>query len=210
MSNESGQVNVVLDDLSLQPKELQAYEEILGIVVYSVLARGAKLLITSQYKPRSNLLRSLGLSSSVVIDVPNFTISEIEQFAQQLGCPEEDAKTWAELFQFPTRRHPGLVHALLTHLREKDWEQQDVIKSILQTPQEVIEEHEAARQLLMDLPEDRREFLYRLSLLTEFRKDYALNIGEIPESIPYSGDVFSQLVGPWLDQVSESYCYVNR
>ena len=209
MSNESGQVNVVLDDLSLQPKELQAYEEILGIVVYSVLARGAKLLITSQYKPRSNLLRSLGLSSSVVIDVPNFTISEIEQFAQQLGCPEEDAKTWAELFQFPTRRHPGLVHALLTHLREKDWEQQDVIKSILQTPQEVIEEHEAARQLLMDLPEDRREFLYRLSLLTEFRKDYALNIGEIPESIPYSGDVFSQLVGPWLDQVSESYYTIS-
>ena len=209
ISNESSQVNVVLDDLSLQPQQLRMYKEELSTLVYKVMERGAKLLITSQYKPRSNLLRSLGLSSSVVINVPNFTISEIKQFAQQLGCPEEDAKTWAELFQFPTRRHPGLVHALLTHLREKDWEQQDVIKSILQTPQEVIEEHEAARQLLMDLPEDRREFLYRLSMLTEFRKDYALNIGEIPKPIRYTGDVFSQLVGPWIDQVSENYYIIS-
>ena len=209
VSNESSQVNVVLDDLNLQPQQLRTYKEELSVLVYKVMERGAKLLITSQYKPHSNLLRSLGLSSSVVINVPNFTISEIEQFAQQLGCPEEDAKTWAELFQFPTRRHPGLVHALLTHLREKDWEQQDVIKSILQTPQEVVEEHEAARQLLMDLPEDRREFLYRLSLLTEFRKDYACNIGEIPKPIPYPGDVFSQLVGPWIDQVSENYYTIS-
>ena len=209
VSNESSQVNVVLDDLNLQPQQLRTYKEELSVLVYKVMERGAKLLITSQYKPHSNLLRSLGLSSSVVINVPNFTIPEIEQFAQQLGCPEEDAKTWAELFQFPTRRHPSLVHALLTHLREKDWKQQDVIKSILQTPQEVVEEHEAARQLLMDLPEDRREFLYRLSLLTEFRKDYACNIGEIPKPIPYPGDVFSQLVGPWIDQVSENYYTIS-
>ena len=210
VSNEAGQVNVALDDLNLQPKELQAYEEILGIVVYGILARGAKLLITSQYKPRSNLLRSLGLSSSIVINISNFTIPEIEQFAQQLGCPEEDAKTWAELFQFPTSRHPALVHALLTHLREKGWKQQDVIESILQTPQKVVEEREAARQLLMDLPEDRREFLYRLSLMsTMFRKDYVLNIGEIPKPIPYPGDVFSQLVGPWIDRVSENYYTIS-
>ena len=209
VSNQSSQVNVVLDDLSLQPQQLRTYNEELSVLVNKVMERGAKLLITSQYKPHNNLLRNLGLSSSVVINVPNFTISEIEQFAQQLGCPEKNAKTWAELFQFPTRRHPGLVHALLTHLREKDWEQQDVIKSILQTPQEVVEEHEAARQLLMDLPEDRREFLYRLSLLTEFRKDYACNIGEIPKPIPYPGDVFSQLVGPWIDQVSENYYTIS-
>ena len=209
VSNESVPVNVVLDDLNLQSQQLRGYEEALGVVVYRGLERGAKVLITSQYKPRSNLLGSLGLSSSVVINVPNFTIPEIEQFAQQLGCPEEDAKTWAELFHFPTRRHPGLVHALLIHLREKDWKQQDVIKSILQTPQEVLEEREASRQLLMDLPEDRREFLYRLSLLTEFRRDYAINIGEIPEPLTHPGDIFSQLVGPWIDQVSENYYTVS-
>ena len=207
--NQSSQVNVVLDDLNLQPQQLRTYNEELSVLVNKVMERGAKLLITSQYKPHNNLLRNLGLSSSVVINVPNFTISEIEQFAQQLGCPEENAKTWAKLFQFPTRRHPGLVHALLTHLREKDWEQQDVIKSILQTPQEVVEEHEAALQLLIDLPEDRREFLYRLSLLTEFRRDYACNIGEIPKPIPYPGDVFSQLVGPWIDQVSKNYYTIS-
>ena len=209
ISKQSSQVNVVLDDLNLQPQQLRTYKEELSVLVYKVIEHEAKLLITSQYKPHSNLLRNLGLSSSVVINVPNFTIPEIEQFAQQLGCPEEEAKTWAELFQFPTRRHPGLVHALFTHLREKDWGQQDVIKSIWQAPQGVVEEHEAARQLLMGLPEDRRKFLYRLSLLTEFRKDYACNIGEIPKPIPYPGDVFSQLVGPWIDQVSENYYTIS-
>ena len=65
-------------------------------------------------------------------------------------------------------------------------------------------------QLLIDLPEDQREFLYRLSLLsTAFRKDYAHNIGEIPESIPYPGDVFSQLVGPWIDPVNETYYTIS-
>ncbi len=210
ISNRSSQINVVLDDLNLQPQQLQAYEEILGMVVYSLRAGGAKLLITSQHKPPNNFIRSLSLSSPVVVHVPNFTISEIEQFARQLGCPTEEAKTWAKLFQLSTSGHPRLVHALLTHLREKGWHRQDVIESILQTPQEVVEEREAARQLLLDLPEDRREFLYRLSLmLAVFRRDYALNIGEIPKPIPYPGDVFSQLVGPWIDQVSENYYTIS-
>ena len=210
ISSESTQVNVVLDDLNLQPQQLQAYKEGLGVVIYRVLERGAKILITSQHKPRNNFIRSLGLSSSMVIDVPNFTIPEIEQFAEQLGCPAEKAKTWAEWFQLPTRRHPGLVHALFMHLREKDWKQQDVIESIWQTPQEVVEEREAARQLVTNLPENQREFLYRLSLInTEFRKDYALNIGEIPEPITHQGDIFSQLTGPWIDQVDETYYTIS-
>ena len=205
VSNQSAQVNVVLDDLNLQPQQLRTYEEILGIVVYRVLERGAKLLITSQYNPPNNLIRSLGLSSSLVVHVPNFTIPEIEQFATKMGCPAEDAKDLAELFQFPTKRHPRLVHALLTQLRKNGWKRQDVIESILQTPPELAKELEDARQLLADLSEDQREFLYRLSLLTMFRRDYALNIGKIPEPISHPGLIFSQLVGPWIDQISETY-----
>ena len=206
VSNQSSPVNVVLDDLNLQ---LQKYEDALGIVVYAVRERSAKLLITSQHKPPNNLTRNLGVSSSVTINVPNFTESEIEQFAEQMGCPADDVKNWATLIQAHTGGHPRLVHARLDRLREEEWKQQDTIESILQTPQEVVEEREQARQLLMDFPEDRREFLYRLSLLTEFRKDYALNIGEIPESILHPGDVFSQLVGPWIDQVNETYYTIS-
>ena len=83
-------------------------------------------------------------------------------------------------------------------------------EGILQTPQDVVEEREEARRLLINLPEDQRELLYRLSLLSAaFRKDYARNIGEIPESIPYPGDVFSQLVGPWIDPASETYYTIS-
>ena len=210
VSNQSAQVNVVLDDLNLQPQQLRAYEEVLGIVIYRVMERGAKLLITSQHKPPNNFIRLLGVSKEITVDVPNFTIPEIEQFARQLGCSAEKAKTWAELFQLPTRRHPRLVHALLIQLRKNGWKRQDVIESILRTPPELVKELEEAQQLLTDLPEDQQEFLYRLSLMvTEFRKDYALNIAEIPESISYPGRIFSQLVGPWIDQVSENYYTIS-
>ena len=206
VNNQSARVNIVLDDLNLQTQQLQEYEKILGDMIYSFLQCGVKLLVTSQYKPPKNLIRRLGIPSSVLISIPNFTISEIEQFAQQLGCPAEKAKTWAKLFQLPTKRHPRLVHALLTHLRKNGWKEQDVIESILQTPPELAKELEEVQKLLTNLPEDQQEFLYRLSLMdTEFRKDYALNIGEISESIPYPGRVFSQLVDPWMDPVDKTY-----
>ena len=68
--NQSSQSHVVLDDLNLQPQQLRSYEEVLGIVVYRVLERGGKLLITSQQKLPNNLTRQLGVSSPVVVPVP--------------------------------------------------------------------------------------------------------------------------------------------
>ncbi len=210
VSNQSGQVNVVLDDLNLQPQELRGYEEILGTMICRILERGAKLLITSQHKPPPNLIRSLGVSSSVTINVPNFTEPEIRQFAEEMGCPANDIDTRVTLIQGHTGGHPRLVHAWLTRLQEKGWAEQNIRTSILHPPEEVKEEREAARLLLTDLPEDRREFLYRLSLMSiGFRKDYALNVAEIPEPILHPGDVFGRLVGPWIDQVSETYYTVS-
>ena len=213
VSNQSIQVNVVLDDLNLQPQELRGYEEILGTVIYRIFERGAKLLATSQHKPPPNLIRSLGVSSSVTINVRDFTESEIRQFAEEMGCPANDMDTWVTLIQAHTGGHPRLVHAWLVRLREEGWDEQNILPSILQPPEEVVEEREAARKLLADLPKDRREFLYRLSLMPIgfFRKDYALNIAEIPDPKPIShpGDVFSQLVGPWIDPVDRTYYAIS-
>ena len=210
VSNQSEQINIVLDDLNVQPQELQQYEEVLGIVVYRVLERGAKLLITSQHKLPNNLIRHLGVSPSIIVHVPDFTISEIEQFARQLGCPAGDAKNWTKLIQLHTSGHPRLVHAQLDRLREAGWRQPDTIEAILKAPKKVVEERGAARQLLTELPDDQREFLYRLSLMpTGFRRDYAVNVGELPDSISHPGDVFDRLVGPWIDPVDESYFAIS-
>ena len=210
ISSQSSQSNVVLDDLNLRPDRLQEYEEMLGVVVYRVLERGAKLLITSQHNPPNNFIRQLGVSSSTVVQVPDFTKSEIEQFAEQLGCPADDAKNCAELVQLHTSGHPRLVHARLVRLREEGWPRPDTLEDFVKPPKEVGEERGAARQLLMALPDDYREFLYRLSLVsTGFRKDYAVNIGEIPDAIPHSGDVFNRLVGPWIDSVDEKYFMIS-
>ena len=210
VNSQSVQVNVVLDDLNLQPQELRGYEETLGAVIYGILERGAKLLITSQHKPPPNFTRSLGLSSSVGINVPNFTESEIKQFAEKMGGPANDIDTWVTLIQAHTGGHPRLVHAWLVRLQEEGWDEQDIIKNLLQPSEEIVEEREAARQLLTNLPENQREFLYRLSLMSfGFSEDYAKNIAEIPEPISYPGDVFSQLVGPWIDPIDETYYTIS-
>ena len=209
VSNQSSQVNIVLDDLDLRPQELRKYEEDLGVVVYRVLESGAKLLITSQHKLPSNFSRRLNMSQSVIIHVPDFTISEIEQFARQLGCPANNIEAWAKVTQAQTGGHPRLVHALFAQLQQENWKR-DIIESILRSPQELVDEREQARQLLLNLPGDQRELLYRLSLMpTEFNKDCALNIGDIPESIDHPGDILSQLIGPWIDPVDETYYKVS-
>ena len=209
ISNQSSQINIVFDDLNLQPQQLRQYEEDLGTVVYRVLERGAKLSITSQYNLSNNVIRRLGISESVVFTVPNFTIHEIEQFAEQLGCSANQTETWAKLIRLHTNGHPRLVHARLTRLQAKDWKE-GKNESIFQTPREVVEEREEARRLLMDLSEDQRELLYRLSLISiEFKKDCALNIGDIPKSISHPGDTFSQLVGPWIDPTRETYYTIS-
>ena len=210
VSRESSQVNIVLDDLNLQPQHLREYTEILTVVVNRVRESRVKLLITSQHKPPNNLTRDLGVSSSLTINVPNFTESEIEQFAREMGCPADAAEFWTKLIQAHTGGHPRLVHARLVQLQGENWTQQETIETILLTPREVIQEREDARQLLMKLPENQREFLYRLSLISiGFRKDYALNIADIPKPISHPGDVFSQLVGPWIDQVNETYYTIS-
>ena len=209
ISNQSSPVNIVLDDLNLQPQELRGYKESLGVVVDRVLERGAKLLITSQYKPPNNFILQLDVSPSIVVHVPDFTLTEIEHFAEQLGCPADGAKARANLIRLHTRGHPRLVHAWIARLRDEDWKQ-DMNEDVLHPPPPVIEEREAARQLLINSLDDQREFLYRLSLMaTEFRKDYAINIGEIPHSISHPGDVFDRLVGPWIDPVDESYFIIS-
>ena len=208
VSRQPSQVNIVLDDLDLQPQELRKYEEVLGILVYRALECGAKLLITSQHMLPDNFGRRLGMSQSVTIPVPNFTISEVEQFAQQLGCPTDDPEDWAKVTRAQTGGHPMLVHALFVQLQQEYWKR-DIIESIVQPPQELVDEREQARQLLIDLSEDQREFLYRLSLISTFRKDYALNIGEIPKPIPHPGDIFDQLAGPWIDPIGETYYRIS-
>ena len=209
LNNQSSQVNIVLDDLDLHPQESRGYEEVLGVVVYKVLERGAKLLITSQYELPGSLIRLFGISSSAALQVPNFTISEIEQFAQQLGCPVSNTEVWAKLTQLHTSGHPRLVHARLARLSEKGWKL-DENENIFQTPPEVVKEREEVRKLLINLPEDQRELLYRLSLMsTKFRKDYVLNIGEIPTPISYPGDIFTQLIGPWVDPAGETYYRIS-
>src|SRR5207249_2474914 len=51
------------------------------------------------------------------------------------------------------------------------------------------------------LPEAAREMLYRLSLsFTTLKRSHALRIATAAPAIPRAGEIFDQLVGPWLEQ----------
>ena len=201
--------DIILDDLDLQPAALKQYEDALGVLIYRVLESKKRILLTSQNKPPNNLMRRLSLATEVGIKVPGFTELEIAEFATQLGCPSKITENTAKLVWIHTSGHPRLVHARLIRLRETGWNQ-DFGGAILQTPSEVVEEREEARQLLLDLPDHQRELLYRLSLMfTRFRREVAIAVGEIPESIPYPGDILSQVVGPWIDPVDDTYFAVS-
>ena len=66
--------------------------------------------------------------------------------------PTNELKTCVISIQTHTLGHPKLVHARLAQLREKNWKEKYTIESLLQTPQEVKDEREAARQLVSKLP----------------------------------------------------------
>ena len=209
ISDHPKQSNIVLEDLDARLHKLKNYQEEIRFLVDELMDRGGRLLITCQHRLPDTFLRDMGVEPPTVALVSNFIISEIEKFAEQLGCPGCVATNCAEWIGMHTNGHPMLVNVLLNRFRATGWRLPDTVDGILNPPKEVGEERRAARHLLEDLPTDHREFLYRLSPVVSFRRNLALGIGEIPKPLRQPGHIFDQLVGPWIDRVDEYYYTVS-
>lgn len=203
--------NVVLDDLDLSSSHAHKYEDYLGGLFYTVMERNGQVIITSQKPLSTRLSRGLNLDSKSLYSAPPFDEEEIAMFAVQLGCSDDElARNWSKVILLHTRGHPQLVHAYLIHLADTQWPILNA-NNLFKTPPSVIHERSETRELLVEqLPEEHRELIYRLSIISgSFRRDHAIAIGEISPPIVYSGDTFDRLIGPWIESLGGEYYRVS-
>jgi tetratricopeptide (TPR) repeat protein len=200
-------VNVVLDDLDLSPAHSRQYEDYLGGLLYTVLGRSGRIIITGQKPLPERVSHLLGLDLKSVYSMPPFDGDEIAGLALQLGCLDEKvAQNWAKVILLHTKGHPQLVHARLLHLADARW---PALKhdDLLKTPPDVVRERSEAREMLIEqLSEEQRELVYRLSIIGGlFRRDHAVTIGENTPPIPHPGDALDRLIGPWIEPFHREY-----
>lgn len=192
--------SLIIDGLDLDAAHLRLCEEHLGGVLHTVFSRRGRVILTTARSLPDRILRQCGIESSSIRIVPPFTEEDIATFATSLGCSDpERAKQWATAIALHTRGHPQLVHARLYRLAQLQWPplRPDDLFSL---PSDVLDEQSQARQLLSHADEAQRDLLYRLSVIGgSFRRDHAIAIGESAPPVTHPGDVFDQLVGPWIE-----------
>ena len=179
IEKEKTVVEVVIDDIDLAPAHARTCEDYLGGLLYTLLKRNGRIVITSQKDLPQRLTRHLGLKAQSLRHVVPLNENEIVSFALQLGCPNAPlAQTWAKVILAHTGGHPQLVHARLIALSDSQWSS-PTASDVLTTPSEITLERIEARKLLVEqLREPQLELVYRLSLLTGFfRRDHAIAIG---------------------------------
>jgi len=137
--------------------------------------------------------------------VPNLTREELQELALKLGCPTSSAHQHAAFVEIQTSGHPQLAHARLLTLSRAGWP--DAAHAVLALPSSDLTQLKTeARQLIRDLSDGEIELLYRLSVIGgTFRRDHAIRVGMLKPEVTLSADCFDHLVGPWIEQINESY-----
>jgi tetratricopeptide (TPR) repeat protein len=207
IERENTPINIVLDDLDLSPASTRQYEDYFGGLLYTLFARGGRIIITSRNSLTERLSHILGLNTKCFHKVPYFTEEDITDFALRIGCEDQRlARDWAKVILLQTKGHPQLIHARLLNLSGCGWPSLTP-DDLLKTPPDIHRERAVARELLIvQLSINERELIYRLSIIVGlFRRDHAIAIAENKPSLEHSGDVFDHLVGPWIEPLHGEY-----
>ncbi len=192
--------SLIIDGLDLDAAHLKLCEEQLGGVLHTLFSRRGRVILTTARPLPDRVLRQFAIGSSSIRIVPPFTEEDIAAFATSLGCPDPKlAKQWATAIALHTGGHPQLVHARLHRLAQLQWPPMQP-DDLFCLPSDVVNEQSQARQLLSHADDDQCDLLYRLSLISgSFRRDHAIAIAESQPPVTHPGDVFDQLVGPWIE-----------
>ncbi|PYL09684.1 MAG: hypothetical protein DME33_03330 [Verrucomicrobia bacterium] len=196
---------IVLDDLDLSPGAAGHYRDVLSGIVYTIRARRGQLLVTSQRHIPTNVAQMLDADPTCEFNVPNLTREELQELALKLGCPTSSAEQHAAFVEIQTNGHPQLAHARLRTLSRAGWP--NAANTAFALPSNDLAQLKTeARQLIRDLSPGEIELLYRLSLIGgTFRRDHAIRVGMLKPEVTLSADCFDHLVGPWIEQINESY-----
>lgn len=204
-----GRPSIVLDDLHNDMLVHSEIESIIGSIIQFVRDKGGLVVITSQKPPFQRLVRKLCPSSLELTQVPLFNEAEIVEFATNLGCPQETlTATYRRILLLQSKGHPQLLHARLLKLKTDGWPPL-LATDILSIPPEIAREKSEVRSLILgQLPQEHRDLVYRLGILSHlFRKDHAIAIASIEPQLSNPGDVFDAIVGPWVEPVGQGEYY---
>ncbi|MGA2657542.1 MAG: hypothetical protein ABSH34_08480 [Verrucomicrobiota bacterium] len=203
-------IHLAVDNLDFEVSDMPRVETILGALLRSVRRRDGDFVLTTRREVPGRLLHKLQVNPDAVYRIPSFTEDEIAEFSEGLGCPAGGlASAVAKIVRLQTAGHPQLVHARLLGLSRNGWPWPRT-HDLLGQPPEIAQELDVARQLLMDIPEGDRELLYRLSILTgRFRRDQVLSIAQIEPPVQFGGDVFTRLLGPWIELARNGYYRIS-
>ncbi|MGC2492760.1 hypothetical protein [Candidatus Binatus sp.] len=192
---------IVCDDLLPLSSDTRT-SEIVRAAITQAIARGQKLLVTSQGLPSSRF-HSEFTNSMYVTSAPPLEENEILELLGSAGLTvPSTASTWANYLSATTGGHPQLVSARIVHARQQEWKLSD--DELLKEPRTVDQVKAEARGLLADsIPsEESREMARRLSVVMGvFSRDFAINLGSSLPALKEPGQAFDRLVGPWIEEV---------
>lgn len=198
--------SLVVDDFNPAGVDLPPLLQKLAILSRLTLMQGGRMIVTTQRLLGNVFLRQSNIPPQTLQSVPAFQEEEVKELCLQAGCPPDNRLTpWTKIIGNQTGRHPQLVHARVKVANRRGWPL-PTIEDVLETPKEISDERQLARQLLLELNEGDVELLYRLSLASEpFRRDQVICVGEITPTIARPGDRFDALVGPWIESAGGKY-----
>lgn len=194
-----GRHGLIADDVP----DMDALEEGSRLVraIGMAVERGDHLILTSYRKPTAGGRLVLGISETVVIEVPLLAVEEIEEIVLRGGGDGN----WAGAVWLASRGgHPQLARALVVGLQRRGWPGDERDRLLIEGAPEISEQLEATRRKLVRAVPDEpgRSLLYRLGLLAgRFPRKIAIALGAIEPAAQLPGERFDALVGPWVDRV---------
>lgn len=201
IEDQQERIDCLIDDINFDLKT-DVYENALVRFIFAVKTVNGRIIISTQGSLPSRIVNLYELPPLSFAQVPPLDENEIKQLCINYGCAEDrHLKTWARFIYLNTRGHPQLAHAWVRGLEAKGWPaptSQD-----LSAVPDIDEVRREIRTRLRDsLPsEAARLLLYRLSILTRFRKPQAISIANHSPAIQLPGEIFDSLTGPWIERV---------
>jgi hypothetical protein len=198
--------SILLDDFNPKGSDLLPLLQRLAVLSRLTLSRGGLMIVTTQRLLGEAFLQQSNLPPEALQHVTAFREEEVQELCIQAGCPSgHRLASWVKIISLQTGRHPQLVHARAKVASRRGWPMPSG-SDVLETPQEITDERQLARQLLQELDDSEVELLYRLSLASQpFRRDQVVAVGEISPPISRPGDKFDALVGPWIEPAGKRY-----
>ncbi len=195
--------NIVLDDINFG-QDHDKYVDAFEAFIHLLRSNNKKVLVTSQKGIPPKLSLKLSLTASNVVQVPIFSAEEIKALLLLNSCPTPDLNLWMKDIKITTKSHPQLVHARIRRLKEDGWNKSKVI---FKTEELTEVKREVVSDLISELPSpESRDLLLRLSILSgPFKQKNAIALASYPKVISTPSVFFNQLVGPYVEQISDDY-----